>query len=122
MTYIDGFVAPVFPGRGDDYARMARESAAIFLEHGALQVVETVGDDVHEGKVTDLWRAVQADKAAGETVVFSWILWPSKEARDAGWAKAMADERMTPPADSSFDMKRMIYGGFNVILDTGAPK
>jgi uncharacterized protein YbaA (DUF1428 family) len=118
MTYIDGFLAPVFPGRREDYAKMATDAAQIFIEHGALQVVEAFGEDVPEGKLTDMWRAVDGKKADGEVVVFSWIVWPSKEARNAGWEKAMADERMKPPADNPFDGKRMIYGGFDLLVDT----
>jgi uncharacterized protein YbaA (DUF1428 family) len=118
MTYIDGFLAPVFPGRREDYATMATQTAALFIEHGALQVVEAFGDDVPEGKMTDMWRAVAGDKEGGEGLVFSWIVWPSKEARNAGWEKVMADERMKPPADMPFDTKRIIYGGFETLLDT----
>ena len=119
MAYIDGFVAPVLPGRKDDYRAMSTDASKVFLDHGALQVVETFENDVPEGKMTDLWRAVQADRGAGEGLAFSWILWPSKEARDAGWEKVMADERMkTPPANPAFDHKRMIFGGFEVLLDT----
>lgn len=120
MAYIDGMVAPVLAGRKEEYLAMARAMAPIFLEYGALQVVETYGVDLPEGKQTDLWRAVAADKAGGEGIVFSWIVWPSKEARDAGWAKATADERMQPSADSPFDMKRMIFGGFDVLFDSKA--
>lgn len=83
MAYVDGFVAPVLPGRKDDYRTLCRAAAAIFLEHGALQVVECYGDDVPHGTMTDLWRAVQATDDEG--LVFSWIAWPSRAARDAGW-------------------------------------
>ena len=117
MTYVDGFVAPVSADKREAYLKMARQSAQVFLDHGALSVVETIGDDVHVGKRTDFWRAVEADREGGEQVVFSWIHWPSKEARVAGWEKAMADERMKMQ-DMPFDSKRMIYGGFEVLLDT----
>ena len=120
MTYVDGFLAPVKPGRREDYVKMAQDAAQIFLDHGALQVVEAFGDDVPEGKLTDMWKAVAGDKDAGEGVVFSWIVWPSKEARDEGWKTCMADERMKPPADNPMDGKRMIYGGFQTILDTSS--
>jgi uncharacterized protein YbaA (DUF1428 family) len=116
MTFVDGFVAPVFAGRKDDYVEMARQASALFIEHGALHVVEGWGVDVPRGKQTDLWRAVDAKD--GEDIVFSWIIWPSKEARDSGWEKAMADPRMKPPADMAFDGKRMIFGGFETIVDT----
>ena len=78
-------------------------------------MVECWGDDVPDGKVTDFRRAVQAED--GETVVFSWIEWPSKAVRDAGMAKLMADPRMQSN-DMPFDGKRMIYGGFATLFDT----
>ena len=116
MTYVDGFVAPVLTGKRDAYRDMARRAAPIFLEHGALQVVESLSDDVPHGKQTDFYRAVAAED--GELINFSWIVWPSKEARNAGMEKVMADDRMKQLDDMPFDMKRMIFGGFEVILDT----
>jgi uncharacterized protein YbaA (DUF1428 family) len=118
MAYVDGFVAPVLPGKRDAYAEMARDASKIFLEHGATQVVETLSDDVPHGKVTDFYRAVAAKEE--ETIAFSWIVWPSKAARDAGMAKVMADERMKPNGGMPFDTQRMIFGGFDVVLDTDA--
>jgi uncharacterized protein YbaA (DUF1428 family) len=117
MTYIDGFVAPVLPGKREAYVETATKAAAIFIEHGAIQVVETLSDDVPHGKVTDFYRAVAAKE--DETVAFSWIVWPSKDARDAGMAKVMADERMKDQ-DMPFDMQRIIFGGFDVVLDSNA--
>jgi uncharacterized protein YbaA (DUF1428 family) len=118
MAYIDGFVMPVLPGRQDDYLTLARTASKIFLEHGAIQVVEAIGDDVPHGKQTDFYRAVAAEE--GETIVFSWIVWPSKAARDAGMAKVMADDRMNPQDDMPFATKRMIFGGFEIAVDTNA--
>jgi len=118
MAYIDGFVAPVLPGKREAYAQLAREASKIFLEHGAIQVVESLSDDVPHGKVTDFYRAIAAEE--NEAIAFSWIVWPSKEARDAGMAKVMADDRMKPGAEMPFDMKRMIFGGYEVVLDTNA--
>ncbi len=117
MAYIDGCLMPVLPGRRDDYVKMAHDAARIFLDYGAIEVVDSLSDDVPEGKLTDLWRAVQADKAGGESLALSWIIWPSKEARNAGWGKAMADERMKPAPDDPFDGKRMIFGGFKTIVE-----
>jgi uncharacterized protein YbaA (DUF1428 family) len=114
MAYVDGFLVPVRSDRREDYRRMAEEAAAVFKEHGALEVVEAWGDDVPEGKLTSFPMAVKLDP--GETVVFSWIVWPSREARDAGNEKAMADPRMQPPADPPFSPERMIYGGFEQIV------
>ena len=113
MGYTDGFVAPA-PDR-EAYRAMAARAAPIFLEHGASRVVEAWGDDVRDGKVTDFRKAVKAED--GENVVFSWIEWPSKEARVEGWGKVMADERMKQPGEMPFDGKRMFWGGFAPILD-----
>ena len=115
MTYVDGFVVPVPAGKKEAYREMAAVAATIFKEHGAIRVVECWGDDVPDGKVTDFKRAV--DARAGETVVFSWIEWPSKAARDEGSKKVMSDPRLKKD-DMPFDGKRMIYGGFAVMLDT----
>src|SRR6201999_2076814 len=95
---------------------MATKAAAVFREYGATRVIESWGDDVPDGKVTDFKGAVQAKD--GEVVVFSWIEWPSKEARVEAWPKLMADARMQPDhANMPFDGKRMIYGGFAPILE-----
>jgi uncharacterized protein YbaA (DUF1428 family) len=113
--YVDGFLVPVAPARKDAYFDMARRMATVFIEHGATRVVEAWGDDVPGGTVTDFYRGVDAQE--DEAVVFSWVEWPSKATRDTGWAAAMADDRMnTPPDDMPFDGKRMVYGGFSVLL------
>jgi uncharacterized protein YbaA (DUF1428 family) len=113
-SYIDGFVAPVPLANKDAYLAMAQKAAAIFRENGALRVLEGWGDDISHGKVTDYYRSVLAEE--GENVVFSWIEWPSKEARDSGWAKVMADERMKG-SEMPFDGKRLFFGGFEPLLD-----
>lgn len=114
--FVDGYVIPVPSGQKQAYQEMAAKVAPLFKECGALSVVECWGNDVPDGKVTDFKRAVQAE--AGETVVFSWIVWPSKEVRDAGMAKAMADPRMAfTPDIVPFDGKRMILGGFDVLSE-----
>jgi uncharacterized protein YbaA (DUF1428 family) len=120
MSYVDGFVIPVPADKKDDYRKMATKAASVFKEHGATHIVECWGDDVPDGKVTDFKRAVKAE--AGENVVFSWIVWPSKKARDEGNKKVMADPRMQPDAipDMPFDAKRMIFGGFELLMDTAA--
>jgi len=115
MGYTDGFVVPVSEGNKDAYRAMAEKAAPIFQEHGATRVVEAWGDDLREGKVTDFRRAVKAED--GENVVFSWVEWPSKEARVEGWKKIMEDPRMKPEGDMPFDGKRMFWGGFAPILD-----
>ena len=117
MTYFDGFVSPVPAANKDAYRQHAEDAVPLFKEFGATRLVEAWGDDVPDGKVTDFKGAVKAED--GENVVFSFVEWPSKDVRDAGWKKVMEDERMkTPPADMPFDGKRMIYGGFEPIVDT----
>lgn len=116
MGYADGYVLPVPDGNKDAYRALAEKASRVFRDHGATRVVEAWGDDVPDGKVTDFARA--AHKQDGETVVFSWVEWPSKEARVAGWEKVMADERMQPDGtEVPFDGKRIIYGGFTPIVE-----
>jgi uncharacterized protein YbaA (DUF1428 family) len=114
MNYIDGFVVAVAADKKDAYLEHARAALPIFKENGALRMVEGWGDDVPEGKLTDFRRAVKAEE--GEVVLFSWVEWPSKEVRDAGMKKLMDDPRMEN-MEMPFDGKRMIYGGFQPILD-----
>ena len=86
------------------------------MEYGALNVVECWGDDVPEGKLTSFPMAVKRE--ADETVAFSWVTWPSREMRDEAWKKMMADPRMQPGTNPMpFDGKRVIFGGFEVILE-----
>ncbi len=113
MTFVDGFVAAVPTANRQKFIDHARYCAQIFKDHGALRVVETWGDDVPEGEVTSFTMAVKREE--DESVVFSWVTWASKEARDAGWAKIMADERMQ--GEMPFDGKRLIHGGFQVIVE-----
>jgi uncharacterized protein YbaA (DUF1428 family) len=116
MSYIDGFVAAVPKANREKFKRHAEEAAAIFKENGALEVVECWGDDVPDGEVTSFPMAVQ--RKDDETVVFSWIVWPSRAVRDAAHKRVMADPRMQPDKNPMpFDGKRMIYGGFEVVVD-----
>ncbi len=112
--YVDGCLTPVPADDRDAYADFAAESAQVFLDHGAIRVVEGWGDDVPAGKHTDYARAVAL--AEGEVVAYSWIEWPSQDARNAGWQAVMADPRMDDRA-LPFDGKRMVYGGFAPIFD-----
>jgi uncharacterized protein YbaA (DUF1428 family) len=116
-SYVDGFVIPVPKKNVDAYRRMARKAGKIWIEHGALEVRECVGDDVPPGKVTSFPRAVKVKP--NETVVFSWIVFRSRAHRDRVNAKVMKDPRLADtmePGAAPFDSKRMIYGGFNVIV------
>lgn len=116
MTYVDGFVLAVPTANKEKYRKHAQEAAAIFKEHGALKLVECWGDDVPEGKVTSFSMAVK--RKEDETVVFSWILWRSRDERDAGMKKVMEDPRLHAKGmEMPFDGMRMIFGGFEMIVD-----
>lgn len=114
VGYVDGCLIPVPAGNKDAYRQMAATYAMVLKEYGATRVVDAWGDDVPDGKITDYKGAVKA--RGDETVVYSWIEWPSKEVRDRGWEKAMADPRMKS-LEQPFDGKRLVYGGFAPILD-----
>src|SRR5215472_7679254 len=104
MSYIDGFVAAVPTANRDAYKKHAERAAVIFKEYGALKVVECWGDDIPDGKLTSFPIAVR--KQDNESVVFSWIVWPSRQVRDDGMEKVMADPRSQPTANSMpFDGK-----------------
>lgn len=118
MSYVDGFLLAVPGDKRESYREHAAFAAEIFREYGALRVVECWADDVPHGKLTDMYMAVKATPE--EAVCFSWIEWPSKEARNAGMAKFMADPRLEKMSEMPFDGKRMIFGGFETILDVTA--
>lgn len=120
MPYFDAFIIPVPNGNKDAFLRHATTIDPMFLEHGAMRVVECWGDDVAHGKVADFYRAV--DAKGDETVAFAWIEWPDKATRDAGMAAIWAstdprtDREHNPPP---FDTKRMIFGGFSPMVTRG---
>lgn len=116
MTYVDGFVAAVPTANRDKFRTHAEDAAAVFKENGALKVVECWGYDVPNGEVTSFPMAVKCKD--DETVVFSWIVWPSRDVRDEGMKKVMADPRLQPEKNPMpFDGKRMIFGGFEVLVE-----
>ncbi len=116
MAYVDGYVLAVPRAKKAAYIKLAEESAAVFKDHGALSVFENWADDVPEGTLTSFPMAVKC--ADEEDVVFSWIVWPSKEARACGNKAAMEDARMQSWDINlmPFDGKRMIFGGFETIV------
>ena len=120
MSYIDGFVLAVPTANRETFRDYATRTDSIFIEMGALRVIECWGDDVSEGKLTDFRKAVQAKE--DEAVVFSWIEWPDKATRDAAMAKMMSedfkDERMDMEKNPMpLDGKRLIYGGFAPLVE-----
>jgi uncharacterized protein YbaA (DUF1428 family) len=117
-AFIDGFVTPVRLDKLDAYRTLAQSAAGFFKEHGALRDVEAIADDVPKGEVTDFYRAVKSED--GETLFFSFIEWPSKQARDEGWTMVMEDERMQPQGELPFEGRRLIWGGFEPIVDSVA--
>jgi uncharacterized protein YbaA (DUF1428 family) len=120
MRYVDGFVLPVPKKKLNAYFRMAEKAAKIWREHGALEYRECVGDDLKVKMGLPFPRL--AKLKPGETVVFSWIVYQSRSHRDRVNAKVMKDRRITGMCDSKsmpFDVKRMAYGGFKVVVDAG---
>ena len=110
MTYIDGFVLAVPTSNKEAYRKMASDASKIFVKHGAIAFLEGWGEDVPQGKVNCLNTAVM--KKPDETVMFSWIVWPDRAARDAGNAAVMVEPDLGGPGmEPPFDGSRMIYGG-----------
>jgi uncharacterized protein YbaA (DUF1428 family) len=118
MAYVDGFVLPLPKKNVEIYREIASKCGAIWREHGALQFRECIADDVKPGKLTSFPQSVNLE--ADETVIFSWIVYESRAHRDEVNDKVMKDPRMAEmmnPASMPFDGKRMIYGGFEVLVD-----
>ena len=121
MSYVDGFVLPVPVANLDAYKKMARRAGKIWMEHGALQYIESVADDVQSGKVTSFPQAVQLKK--DEVVVFSWVVYRNRRERDRINKKVMSDPRladMMDPKSLPFDGMRMFWGGFKPIVEINA--
>jgi len=118
MNYVDGFVIPLPIANIDTYREYATKVGKIWREHGALSIRECIGDDVPMGELTSFPRSVELNE--GETVVFSWVEYPSRAVRDQVIEKAMQDPRMQALMDNGampFDGKRMIYGGFETLFE-----
>lgn len=125
MTYIDGFVLAVPTANKQAFIDHARRANSVFMEHGAVRILECWGDDIPDGKLTDFRRAVQAKP--DETVVFSWIEWPDKATRDAAMSRLKevmkSDDRFNPEKNPMpFDGKRMIFGGFSPVVTLEKPQ
>lgn len=116
MEYIEGLVAAVPTKNKEEFIKHAREAAGVFKEHGAIRLIDCWGDDVPTGEITSFSKAVKCQK--DETVVFSWIVWPSREVRNSGMEAVMSDSRMSGDSNPMpFDGTRLIYGGFEMIVD-----
>jgi uncharacterized protein YbaA (DUF1428 family) len=118
MAYVDGFVVPVPKKNRKAYVRMARKAGKVWREHGALDYVECMADDVKPGKYTSFPQSVKLKK--NEVVWFSWIVYKNRKHRDHVLAKVMKDKRLKPmmdPKSMPFDGKRMFWGGFKVLVD-----
>ncbi|MBX3664690.1 MAG: DUF1428 domain-containing protein [Burkholderiales bacterium] len=117
MPYVDGYVVPVPKKKVEAYRKMARKAGKIWREHGALDYVECVADDVKPGKLTSFPQSVKLKK--DETVVFAYIVYKSRAHRDRVNAKVFKDPRMNAmcdPGNMPFDAKRMFWGGFKVLV------
>jgi uncharacterized protein YbaA (DUF1428 family) len=116
MAYVDGFNLAVPRAKLDAYKDMARLGGTVWMDHGALSHVETIAEDTPRGELTSFPRAVMATD--DEVVIFSWVTYRDRAHRDEVMAKVMADERMNYDMDNTpFDMKRMIFGGFEAFLE-----
>jgi len=117
MSYVDGFIVPVPKKKVAAYKKIATLASKVWKDHGALEVIEALADDVKFGKWTSFPRSVKLKK--NETVVFSYIVYKSRKDRDRILAKVMKDERLAKvmqPGAMPFDGKRMIFGGFKTIV------
>jgi len=114
MPYVDGFVLAVPKAKLDAYKAMAKMSGEVWMDHGALSYVECIGEDTPYGELTSFPRAVMAKD--DEVVIFSWVTYVDRAARDEIMAKVMSDPRLKAPDDMPFDGKRMIFGGFQSFM------
>lgn len=118
--YVDGFVIPILKKNLPAYRSMAKKASKVFMEHGAVEFRESVGDDLKASFAMPFTKMVKLK--AGETVLFSWVVFKSRKDRDKANKKIMADPRlnaMMDPKKMPFDISRMVYGGFKLIVDEG---
>ena len=116
VTYVDGMLTAVPTANKEIYREIAEQSARVFKKHGALSYMECWGDQVPEGKLNSMYTAVLREP--DETVVFSWITWPSRAVRNEGMKKVFSDPEMPSHMDPMpFDAKRMIFGGFEALVE-----
>ncbi|MEM1401264.1 MAG: DUF1428 domain-containing protein [Pseudomonadota bacterium] len=116
MPYVEGIIAAVPTVNRQKFIDHAIEAARVFKDHGAVSVTECWGIDVPDGELTSFPKSVQCRD--DETVIFSWITWPSKDVRDAGMEKVMEDPRIDPDINPMpFDGKRLIWGGFETVVE-----
>ncbi len=115
MPYVMSYIAAVKTDRKDEYLEKASTAAAVFREHGATRVVECWGHEVPAGKITSFPQAVKAEE--DETVVMGWQEWPDKATHDENMPKAMQDPRLSVMHDMPMDGKRLIFAGFETLLD-----
>ena len=119
MRYVDGFVVPVPRNKIQEYRKMAQKMSKVCREHGALEYVEAVADDVKPGKYTSFPQSVKLK--ANEVVVFAYVVYKSRAHRERAWKKVMSDKRtknMCNPDAMPFDGKRMFWGGFKAIVES----
>jgi uncharacterized protein YbaA (DUF1428 family) len=118
MNYVDGFIVPVPKKKLKDYVKLAKLASKVWKDHGALEYVECLADDVKKGKWTSFPRSVKLKRT--ETVIFAYVVYKSRKHRDTVMGKVMKDKRlanMMDPKKMPFDMKRMIFGGFRNIVE-----
>lgn len=115
MAYYTGFLIPVKDENKERYVKSAEASWPLFKEYGAIEQIETWGDNIQPGKVTGFDLAVKLEP--GEAVVFSWLKWPDRETADGAWQKMMEDPRMAE-MDTPFDLQRMMWGGFAPVFES----
>ncbi|MET1754728.1 DUF1428 domain-containing protein [Novosphingobium sp. RD2P27] len=117
MPYVQGFMVPVPTAKRDAYAKMAADAWGMFKDYGALAVLEAWGEDVPRGEVTDFYRGVNATEE--ESVVFSYMIWPSRQVCDEAAKKMQSEMSMPEGMELPFDGMRMVWGGFDPILTLG---